>query len=124
MLINPTIMSNTPPINFDNIDEMADGDADFKAELVAAIYASLIELKEKYLEGSEDQNEETIHLIRHKVKPTLALFKIDKLSTVILEGKGIIAEKGFKEAFIDHLDEFLDAWQEVYDFINEKIKKE
>lgn len=103
---------------------MADGDADFKAELVAAIHASLVELKEKYLEGSEDQNEETIHLIRHKVKPTLALFEIDKLSNVIQEGKVIIAEKGFKEAFIEHLDAFLDAWQEAFDYINEKMKEE
>ncbi|WP_041779682.1 hypothetical protein [Belliella baltica] len=117
-------MSNTPPINFENIDEMADGDADFKAELVAAIYASLIELKEKYLEGAEDQNEETIHLIRHKVKPTLALFEIDKLSNIIQEGKNIIAEKGFKDDFIEHLDAFLDAWQEAFDYISEKIKEE
>lgn len=117
-------MSNTLPINFDNIDEMADGDAEFKAELVSAIYASLVELKEKYLEGAEDQNEETIHLIRHKVKPTLALFEIDKLGTIIQEGKGIIAEKGFKEDFMEHLDAFLDAWQEAFDYITEKMKEE
>ncbi len=118
-------MNRIPPVNFDRIDEMAEEDIEFKNELVTAIYNSLIELKEKYLEGSEHEDIEIIQQIRHKVKPTLALFEIEKLNDVVQNGKTILEENGFKGPFLTHLEEFLDAWQEAYDYIKEKqeIKK-
>lgn len=116
-------MYKIPPINLERIEEMADGDAEFRAELMLAIHTSLIELKEKYLEGAENANSETIHLIRHKVKPTMMLFEIERLRVSIQNGKEIIEEKGFKEEFLLHLDDFLDAWQEVFDFVSEELNK-
>jgi hypothetical protein len=47
------MQNSQSPVNFDRIEEMSEGDAEFKAELVAALFKSLSELKEKYLEGSE-----------------------------------------------------------------------
>ncbi|MFD2036004.1 hypothetical protein ACFSKL_14460 [Belliella marina] len=116
-------MHKIPPLNFDRIDEMAEGDLEFRTELIAAIHTSLIELKEVYLEGAEKNDGEIIHLIRHKVKPTLALFEINPLSQIINDGKNIIAEKGFGQEFMEHLDAFLDAWQEAFDFVTKKMNE-
>lgn len=111
-------MLNTPPINFERIDEMCEGDAEFKAELVSALFKSLTELKEKYLEGAELKDIEMLSQIRHKVKPALALFEISRLDGIIQEGKEILTEKGFEQDFIVHLDSFLDAVQEAIDQVN------
>jgi translation elongation factor EF-G len=115
-------MLSNPPINFDRIDEMTEGDADFKAELLTAIYNSLHELRDKYLEGSEQQNENTIQEIRHKVKPALSLFEINQINDILNDGKDILAEKGFSKEFIEHLDAFLDAVQDAIDFVRPYIE--
>lgn len=111
-------MLNTPPINFERIDEMAEGDAEFKAELVSALFKTLIELREKYLEGSELKDNEIISQIRHKVKPALALFEISRLDRILQEGKEILSEKGFEQDFLEHLDVFLDAVQDAIDHMS------
>ncbi|WP_113922213.1 hypothetical protein [Cognataquiflexum aquatile] len=115
------MLENQLPVNFDRIEEMSEGDAEFKAELVSALYKSLSELKEKYLEGSELQDLEIISQIRHKVKPALALFEIDMLNAIIQEGKEIISEKGFNEDFMVHLGQFLDAVQEAIDQVGSHL---
>lgn len=111
-------MFNNYPINFEKIDEMAEGDADFRAELVSALFKSLTELKEKYLEGAEQKDLEIISQIRHKVKPALSLFEIKKLEEVIQEGKDILTAHGFNEDFLEHLDGFLDAVQDAIDQVS------
>lgn len=117
------MLNNQPPVNFDRIEEMAEGDAEFKAELVSALFKSLSELKEKYLEGSEMKDLEIISQIRHKVKPALALFEIDNLNNIIQEGKEIISEKGFSEDFLIHLEHFLDAVQEAIDQVGSHLEQ-
>jgi translation elongation factor EF-G len=122
--INQYKMQNSQsPVNFDRIEEMSEGDAEFKAELVAALFKSLSELKEKYLEGSEMKDLEIISQIRHKVKPALALFEIDTLNNIIQEGKEIISEKGFNEDFMVHLEQFLDAVQEAIDQVESHLNQ-
>lgn len=111
-------MLNTYPVNFEKIDEMAEGDADFRAELVSALFKTLTELKEKYLEGAELRDMEIISQIRHKVKPALSLFEIKKLEEVIQEGKDILTESGFNDDFLNHLDGFLDAVQDAIDQVS------
>lgn len=115
-------MLKNPPINFDRIDDMAEGDHEFKTELVFAIYSSLIELKEKYIEGANSKDEEIIQQIRHKIKPTLSMFDMEKLSTIVLSGKDLIAENGFNEDFSRHLDQFLNAVEETLEEV--KVYKE
>ncbi|MFD2201185.1 hypothetical protein [Shivajiella indica] len=116
-------MQNTPPVNFDKIDEMTDGDADFKAELVSAIFNSLVELRDVYIQGASLENEDTIQEIRHKVKPSLALFEINELNELLNEGKELIEEKGFGPEFLQHLDRFLDVVQEVIDYVEPHVPK-
>lgn len=116
-------MHNTPPLNFDKIDEMTEGDADFKAELVTAIYNSLIELKDTYIEGAANEDEETIQEIRHKVKPSLVMFEVNPLNDILLEGKEIIETTGFGPEFLAHFEKFLDAVQEAIDFVEPEFKK-
>ncbi|MCF1750942.1 hypothetical protein [Mariniradius sediminis] len=101
--------TNPPPVNFERVEEMAEGDADFRAELISALFKSLSELKEKYLEGAEKHDLEILSQIRHKVKPALALFEIQTVEGIIQEGKQILQEQGFGEAFLEHLSQFLDA---------------
>lgn len=92
-----------PPLNLDRIEEMSEGDAEFKAELISALFNSLHELKEKYILGAREQNTVLIQEIRHKVKPSLALFEMHDLSKIVYEGKDILEESGFSIAFRDHL---------------------
>ena len=116
-------MYNTPPLNFDKIDEMTDGDADFKAELITAIYNSLLELKDTYIEGAANEDEEIIQEIRHKVKPSLVMFEVNPLNEILLEGKDIIESSGFGPEFLAHFEKFLDAVQEAIDFMEPEFKK-
>jgi translation elongation factor EF-G len=122
--INNNKMLNNYPVNFERIDEMAEGDADFRAELVSALFKSLSELKEKYLEGAELKDAEIISQIRHKVKPALELFEINKVESVIKEGKDILSEEGFSEKFLEHLDAFLDAVQDAIDQVSQSMNVE
>ena len=117
-------MINNYPVNFERIVEMAEGDADFRAELISALFKSLSELKEKYLEGAELKDAEIISQIRHKVKPALELFEIQKLEAIIKEGKEILLEKGFNEDFLEHLDAFLDAVQDAIDQVSQSMDVE
>ncbi|MCL6261602.1 hypothetical protein M3O96_21055 [Aquiflexum sp. TKW24L] len=117
------MLENHLPVNFDKIEEMSEGDAEFKAELINALYNSLSELKVKYLEGAESQDLEIISQIRHKVKPALTLFEIDILGGIIQEGKEIIVEKGFNQDFLHHLEQFLDAVQNAIDHVGTHLEK-
>ncbi|MCH7411252.1 hypothetical protein MM239_17780 [Belliella sp. DSM 111904] len=110
-------MNNNNPINLSRVDEMAEGDVEFKRELLSALHTSLLELRDKYLEGSEKEDNEAIQQIRHKVKPTLAMFEMQKLERIVLQGKVVIEENGFKGEFLSHLESFLDAWQDAYDYL-------
>ncbi|WP_291780299.1 hypothetical protein [Cecembia sp.] len=116
-------MLNTPPLNFDKIDEMTDGDADFKAELITAIYNSLVELRDVYIQGAAEEDEETIQEIRHKVKPSLAMFEVNPLNDILSEGKEVIETSGFGPEFLAHFEKFLDAVQEAIDFVEPEFKK-
>ncbi len=102
-------MLKTPPINYSRIEELAEGDKDFKAELVFAIHTSLLDLKTQYLEGAKLQDDEIIQMIRHKIKPTLSLFDMEMLTETINKGKELIEKNGFDYKFFEHLEEFKEA---------------
>lgn len=100
-------MIKSPPINYSRIEEMAEGDEDFKNELIFAIHTSLLDLKVSYLQASTLKDDETLHMVRHKVKPTLVLFNMERLSQTINAGKTLIEENGFDQRFSEHRDQFL-----------------
>lgn len=115
-------MFHKPPIDFEKVDDMVEGDEDFKSELVVAIHQSLLELKEKYQEGATLKDSEVIQQIRHKTKPTLTLFGMESLTEVLNAGKVLIEEKGFDHPnFPKHLEEFLKSVQITIDFVKEYI---
>ncbi len=100
-------MLKSPPINYSRIEEMAEGDEDFKTELIFAIHTSLLDLKVTYLQGATLKDDETIQMIRHKIKPTLALFDMERLTHTINSGKAMIEVNGFDQTFSAHIDQFL-----------------
>lgn len=94
-----------PELN-QKILEIAEGDEEFKLELTNAIYQGLIELKEVYSEGVEQQDIVKIQQIRHKVKPTLAMFEFENLIVEMQKGKEILESDGFTKEFSEHLAVF------------------
>ncbi|SDZ50695.1 MULTISPECIES: hypothetical protein [Rhodonellum] len=115
-------MLQNPPIDFEMIEDMVEGDEDFKSELVSAILHSLLELKEKYQEGATLQNAEIIQQIRHKTKPTLTMFGMERLTEVVNAGKVLIEEKGFEHTeFPKHLEDFLESIHLAIEFMKAYI---
>ncbi|MFC3881251.1 hypothetical protein ACFOSV_13750 [Algoriphagus namhaensis] len=95
-------MNQHYPNLLSKIDEMADGDQDFKSQLTRAIKSGMEELKQKYEEGMIQSNEMIIQQVRHKVKPTLMLFGFDDLIEFLNEGKVILESEGFGPSFNAH----------------------
>lgn len=107
-------------INYQMVVEMAEGDKEFETELLDAIINSVKDLRKKYTEGIVAQSEDIIIQARHKIKPTLALFSLDKLSTVIEEGKAILQENDMQGPATDrHRAEFLEAVNELLEELSE-----
>lgn len=99
-------MGKAENINLNKVDEMAEGDTDFKAELLHALYTSIQDLQTRYVEGLSLQNEEALQQARHKIKPTVTLFQLKKIQSVLSEGKAIVSTKGFA-ALGQHESEFI-----------------
>lgn len=95
-----------PELNL-RILEMAEGDDEFRIELTSAIHTGLLELKSKYTEGIDERDEEVIQQIRHKIKPTIAMFEFDQLGEALQSGKEILESDGFGDAFDSHYQTFL-----------------
>lgn len=113
-------MDNNENINFHKVEEMAEGDMEFKSELLNAIYTSIQDLKKKYVEGLTLQNEEIIQQARHKIKPTLSLFELKKLNDILQEGKALVSSGGFDELEL-HQGKFLQATDELLNDLNKVL---
>jgi len=97
-------------IDYQLVVEMAEGDKEFEAELLEAIINSVKDLRKKYLDGVLSQNEEMIIQARHKIKPTLTLFGLERLSLIIENGKETLDIEGMKSSLVDkHQEEFTEA---------------
>lgn len=100
-------MSNFYPELSQKILDMADGDDEFRMELTAAIHSGLLELKAVYSTARDTQDEVAIQQIRHKLKPTLAMFEFDQLAATLQNGKEILDSEGFGASFEAHFEVFL-----------------
>jgi hypothetical protein len=106
-------------INYQMVVEMAEGDKEFETELLDAIINSVKDLRKKYSEGIMMQSDDIIIQARHKIKPTLSLFGLDKISTVIEEGKSILNDSGMTGPETDrHKAEFFEAVDDLLDELN------
>lgn len=108
-----------PDLN-QRIFDMSEGDEEFQKELTLAIYNGLVDLKEKYGEGSLEKDDLKIQQIRHKLKPTLSMFDLNHIVDELQVGKEIIESEGFDgdnfNAHYKNLQEKLDiAIKRVYD---------
>lgn len=99
------MIKNYPELNT-RISEMAEGDEDFRSELTLAIFNGLKELLEKYQEGNLESDLVKIQKIRHKIKPTIAMFEFDDLADCLQTGKEILESEGFGGSFEKHFLEF------------------
>lgn len=95
-----------PELN-QRIEEMSDGDEEFRLELTQAIYRGLLELKKVYSEGNQLKDMHKIQQIRHKVKPTLSMFDFELLTHNLQEGKEILESTGFDDRFQSHFADFI-----------------
>ena len=111
-------MSNFYPELNQRILEMAEGDDEFRMELTSAIYNGLLELEAKYSEGLQNRDEVKIQQIRHKVKPTLAMFEFDLLTASLQEGKIILETEGFGKSFEAHFHDFLEKVKVAVEEVN------
>lgn len=107
-------MIKSDNINFNRVEEMAEGDLEFRSQLLNAIYSSIQDLKLKYIEGLSQQNEEIIQQARHKIKPTLSLFELNKLSSILQEGKKLVSSDE-SEKLNAHQTRFLLAIEDLLD---------
>jgi len=100
-------------IDFKKIEEMVEDDIDFRNQLLDAITVAVEELRSTYIRGIEEKSLPTIKQARHKIKPTLGLFDLEKLAVIIGNGKRLMLEKGFGDGIDLHKKEFLEATNEV-----------
>ncbi len=96
-------------IDFQKIDDMVEGDADFRKQLLEAIEVALTELENSYLIGIKEKSLPVIKQARHKIKPTLGLFDLERLGVVLGNGKRFMQDHGFGEGLDAHKKEFQDA---------------
>jgi len=113
-----SVMVESMNINFDKVQEMAEGDSAFKKELLQAIAASVKELKERYILGLKTKDAEILHQARHKVKPTITIFELRKLSYVLENGKKLMSTKGIDADLKDHYALFNEAVEDLLTDIN------
>jgi uncharacterized protein YicC (UPF0701 family) len=105
-------------IDFYKIEEMVEDDLDFRNQLLGAIQVAVEELEVVYLRGINEKDLNSIKQARHKIKPTLGLFDLQRLSTILANGKRLMVEKDFNEEIEAHKKEFLAATKAVLEEIN------
>ncbi|WP_186757860.1 hypothetical protein [Echinicola salinicaeni] len=119
---NPNLlMVESININFDKVHEMSEGDVAFEKELLHAISNSVKELKERYLQGLDKKDPEILHQARHKVKPTITIFELRKLSFVLENGRNLINTKGLNADLDNHYHLFEEAVNDLLADINSTI---
>lgn len=106
-------MKTNKNINLDRVEEVAEGDKEFQSQLLLAIQTSLEDLKSRYLEGLASKNETILQQARHKIKPTLSLFELKRLSAILRQGKTLDLSinpdivKAHREDFLAAIDDLL-----------------
>ena len=111
-------MKTNENINLDRVEEVAEGDKEFQSQLLLAIQTSLEDLKLRYLEGLASKDETILQQARHKIKPTLSLFELKRLSTVLKQGKTLGLSKG-----ADKLEAHQKEFQAAIDDLLKELKR-
>ena len=85
----------------------------FRNQLLDAIEIAVEELEGAYIKGIGEENLECIKQARHKIKPTLSLFGLKRLTNILSIGKKKLAEDGFVNDMDAHVKEFKECTQSV-----------
>jgi hypothetical protein len=109
-------------IDYEKIEDMVEGDEDFRSQLLEAIIVAVKELQESYIKGIDSKKEEIIKQARHKIKPTLTLFGLRALATTLGEGKQLITKGGPDRDLRSHKAKFISVTNAVLEDIAEKLK--
>ncbi|MFC4871983.1 hypothetical protein [Negadavirga shengliensis] len=110
-------------IDFQKVEEIVEGDSDFRKQLLEAIILAAQELKEKYLRGIDEKDVERIKQARHKIKPTLGLFDLQKLRMVLGRGKQLFSDNGLNQELDWHKQELAEAIDDLMDEVREQLKE-
>ncbi|MBI0397750.1 hypothetical protein [Cyclobacterium marinum] len=110
---------NYTNIDFTKIEEMVEDDVDFRNQLLDAIEIAVEELETTYLKGIENKDSNSIKLARHKIKPTLGLFGLQRLSNILSEGKKLMEEGNFNSCLEGHMEDFKKATNAVLKDVRE-----
>jgi hypothetical protein len=108
-------------IDYVKIEEMVEGDDDFRSQLLDAIVVAVKELQDNYIEGIDSKQEEIIKQARHKIKPTLTLFGLRALALTLGEGKQLILKGGLEQDLTSHKTKFLSVSNAVLEDITKKL---
>ena len=108
-------------IDFQKIEEMVEGDSEFRKQLLEAIIVAVRELKTTYIKGIDHKNLDWIKQARHKIKPTMGLFDLQNLAIILGQGKRMISENGFSAELESHKKAFLSATNEILEEVNQNL---
>jgi len=100
-------------IDFNKIEEIVEDDLDFRNQLLGAIEVAIEELESAYIKGIDEADLHCIKQARHKIKPTLGLFGLKRLTHILAKGKRMLEENGFDNKIEAHLTEFKEVTKAV-----------
>ena len=112
-------MKTNENINLKRVEEVAEGDKEFQSQLLSAIQTSLEDLKLRYLEGLASKNATILQQARHKIKPTLSLFELNRLGSVLRQGKMLDLSinpdevKAHQKEFLGVIDDLLSELKRI-----------
>jgi hypothetical protein len=94
-------------IDYDKVEEMVEGDEEFRTQLFQAIQLAIRELQDTYTKGIMLKDADMIRQARHKIKPTLFLFGLETLNRSLSDGKRLMTAGGFDQDLSEHLRSFI-----------------
>lgn len=108
-------------IDYEKIEDMVEGDEEFRTQLLEAILVAVRELQQAYVNGLDTKKEEVIKQARHKIKPTLTLFGLMGLASILGEGKQLIGNGNFEQDLEEHKQKFLAVCSAILKDIQQKL---
>jgi hypothetical protein len=108
-------------IDYDKIEDMVEGDDEFRIQLLEAILVAVKELQGSYIKGIDTKSDEIIKQARHKIKPTLTLFGLVALSSTLGEGKLMIQKGGLEQDLEAHKLKFISVSDAILADIKQKL---
>ncbi|WP_209332604.1 hypothetical protein [Lunatimonas salinarum] len=109
-------------IDYEKVEDMVEGDEEFRTQLFQAIVVAVKELRETYSKGITQKNPDLIRQARHKIKPTLFLFGLEVVNRTLSEGKRLIGGAGgLDQDLTDHLAKFMQNTQDLLEEVESRL---